>query len=130
MAFSNNDYIAVNDKNGKPAFELLYYPRTKWLLEEHASMMWNTRYGMMRGYAGTSPASHMGTMGGGMMGNGGSGMMGGWNGWYGAGSGKVTSIDQAVRVANTWLGRPARASRPKRRPRLPRLLHPRHDRER
>ena len=35
MAFSNNDYVAVNDQSGKPAFELLYYPRTNWLLEEH-----------------------------------------------------------------------------------------------
>ena len=28
MAFSNNDYVAVNDSNGKPAFELLIYPQT------------------------------------------------------------------------------------------------------
>ena len=36
MAFSNNHYVAVNDKSGKPAFELLYYPRTNWLMEEQA----------------------------------------------------------------------------------------------
>jgi hypothetical protein len=101
MAFSNNDYVAVNDKSGKPAFELLYYPRTKWLLEEHVSMMWNTRYGMMRGYPGGGSRSPWGMMGGGVMGGG--GMMGGWSGWYGNGSGKVTSISQAVRVANAWL---------------------------
>jgi hypothetical protein len=104
MAFSNNDYVAVNDRSGKPAFELLYYPGTKWLLEEHVSMMWNTRYGMMRGYpGGTGSASPWGMMGGGMMGGGG-GMMGGWSGWYGNGSGKVTSLSQAVQAADTWLG--------------------------
>ena len=64
-------------------------------------MMWNTRYGMMRGYPGAGSAPPWGMMGGGVMGGG--GMMGGWSGWYGKGSGKVSSISEAVRVANAWL---------------------------
>ena len=47
MAFSNNDYAAVNDKTGKPAFELLLSPTGSWVMEEPVSMMWNTTYGMV-----------------------------------------------------------------------------------
>ena len=43
MAFSNNDYAAVSDRTGKPAFELLFAPDRSWLMEEPASMMWNTK---------------------------------------------------------------------------------------
>jgi hypothetical protein len=97
MAFTNNDYVAVSDGKGKPAFELLYTPRASWLMEEPVSMMWNTRYGMMGGFAETAGSGPLwGMMGGG-------GMMGGWNGWYGGGSGKVTTLAQAVEVANSWL---------------------------
>src|SRR5580765_6459641 len=46
MAFSNNDYVAVNDAAGKPAFELLVSPSSGWVIEEPPSMMWNTKYGM------------------------------------------------------------------------------------
>jgi len=94
MAFANNDYAAVHDANGKPAFELLTNRTTTWVMEEPPSMMWNTRYGMM-GDLGTriSPM-----MGGWMMG-------GGWHAWYGTGAGKVTSTDKAVSVANLWLAK-------------------------
>jgi hypothetical protein len=92
MAFTNNDYVAVHDKGGKPAFELLTDLNTNWLMEEPPSMMWNTRYGVM-GDAG----SRIGPMMGGWMGG------NGWNSWSGSGSGKVSTMAKAVSVANTWL---------------------------
>ncbi len=94
MAFTNNDYVAVRDKSGRPAFELLTDLKTNWLMEEPPSMMWNTRYGMMGDFG--SRVSPM--MGGSMM-------SGGWNGWYGAGTGKVATVPKAVAVANRWLSR-------------------------
>ena len=94
MAFTNNDYAAVHDAAGNPAFELLTGRTAGWVMEEPPSMMWNTRYGMMGDLGGrVSPM-----MGGGMMG-------GGWNGWYGSGAGRVASTGQAVAVANRWLAR-------------------------
>jgi hypothetical protein len=90
MAFTNNDYVAVHDAAGMPAFEVLTNLKTNWVMEEPPSMMWNTKYGMMGGVA--SRISPM--MGGWMMG-------GHWNGWYG--NGKVTTTSQAVAVANRWL---------------------------
>jgi hypothetical protein len=92
MAFSNNDYVAVHDKAGKPAFELLTDLQTNWLMEEPPSMMWNTRHGMMGDFG-----SRVGPMMGGWYGN------GGWNSWSGSGAGKVTSMARAVAVANEWL---------------------------
>lgn len=104
MAFSNNDYVAVDNAKGKAAFELLLYPSRNWLMEEPVSMMWNTRYGMMGGYADTGASSPMsGMMGGGMMGSSSGGMMSGWNSWYGSGSSRVSSLHQAVAVAGRWL---------------------------
>jgi hypothetical protein len=93
MAFTNNDYAAVHDASGKPAFELLTDLKTNWLMEEPPSMMWNTRYGVMGDYG--SRVTPM--MGGTMMGG------GGWSGWYGSGIGKVTTTTDAVSVANKWL---------------------------
>ena len=107
MAFSNNDYVAVRDAKGKPAFELLTTPSLSWLMEEPPSMMWNTRYGMMRGY-GRSWSGMGSMMGGGMMGG---GMMGGWNGWYGSGQGKVSSVAEAATIADRWLARTGRGER-------------------
>jgi hypothetical protein len=92
MAFTNNDYVAVHDRSGKPAFELLTNLTTSWVMEEPPSMMWNTRYGMTRGL-GADIAPMMG----------GSYSAHGWNGWYGTGSGQVTTIAKAVEVANAWL---------------------------
>jgi hypothetical protein len=92
MAFRNNDYVAVHDQQGMPAFELLTDLRTNWVMEEPPSMMWNTRYGVM-GEFGSRVTPMMG----------GSMMSGAWNSWYGSGAGQVTTTTQAVEVANTWL---------------------------
>jgi hypothetical protein len=104
MAFSNNDYAAVDGKSGKPAFELLVAPVQSWLMEEPASMMWNTRYGMLGNTSQTlEPIPGMSMMwGGGMMGT---GMMGSLPSWYSSGSGKVATLSQAVAVANKWLAK-------------------------
>jgi hypothetical protein len=96
MAFTNNDYVAVHDAQGMPAFELLTNLRTTWVMEEPPSMMWNTKYRMM-GDLGSRVTP---MMGGWMMG-------GAWNSWYGRGSGKVTTTSQAVAAANTWLRKTA-----------------------
>jgi hypothetical protein len=95
MAFRNNDYVAVHDAQGMPAFELLTNLKTTWVMEEPPSMMWNTKYGMMGDFG--SRVAPM--MGGWMMG------LGSWNPWYGRGAGKVTSTSQAVAVADTWLSK-------------------------
>ena len=94
MAFSNNDYVAVRDGKGQPAFELLTTPGSGWLMEEPASMMWNTKYGAMRGYG--RGWSGMGSMMGGSYG-------GNWNSWYRTGHGRVSTIAEAVTVADRWL---------------------------
>jgi hypothetical protein len=52
MAFDDNDYLLVEDASGKPAFELLADPNGRWLMPEPQSAMWNTSYGMMRGFSG------------------------------------------------------------------------------
>jgi hypothetical protein len=97
MAFTQNDYAAVTDKNGNPAFELLTWPAQAWVMEEPASMMWNTRYGMM-GKPGAPSTGILGPLG--MMGG---GMMGGLHAWFGDGAGQVLSVGQAAKVANSWL---------------------------
>ena len=52
MAFTRNDYVLINGGSGKPAFELLVDPKGRWVAPEPGpNMMWNTRYGMMRGVA-------------------------------------------------------------------------------
>ena len=57
-----------------------------------------TKYGMMRGGGGVwGPNGAMGMMGG--------AMMGGAPWWYEGKKAAVTSVAQAVRVANAWLGR-------------------------
>ena len=95
MAFTNNDYVAVHDAQGRPAFELLTNLRTTWVMEEPPSMMWNTKYGMM-GDIGSRVTP---MMGGGMMGG------GSWSSSYGRGAGKVTTTSQAVTVADNWLSK-------------------------
>jgi hypothetical protein len=94
MAFTNNDYIAVRDASGKPAFELLTDLNTNWLMEEPPSMMWNIRYGVMG-----SLSSRIGPMMGGSFSG------GGWNSWSGTGNGKVAATAQAVAAANKWLAK-------------------------
>jgi hypothetical protein len=85
MAFTNNDYIAVEDSSGHGAFELLSGPRGEWLMPEPGpNMMWNTRYGMMGGS--------------------GQGMMGGY-GAYDTPSegGQNISARRARTIADKWL---------------------------
>jgi hypothetical protein len=94
MAFTGNDYVAVHDSTGMPAFELLTDLNTNWIMEEPPSMMWNTHYGMMGDYG--SRVSPM--MGGWMMG-------GSWNRWYGSGNGHVATTADAVAVADRWLAK-------------------------
>jgi len=108
MAFTNNDYVAVQDARGKPAFELLTEP-SGWLMEEPPSMMWNTRYGMM-GRASRSWTGS-GMMGGGMMSGNWTGRYGTGNGWDGGGQGTVTSLAQAVKVADRWLSQARQGER-------------------
>jgi hypothetical protein len=112
MAFTNNDYAAVNGKDGKPAFELIVAPNKSWLMEELASMMWNTRYGLLADTSGTPRINSVWGMIGGanMMGSawgmlGGTGTKGGSTAWYGNGSGKVTSLKRAIAVADKWLAK-------------------------
>ena len=101
MAFSDNNYVAVNDKQGKPEFELLVAPNGRnWLMEEPASMMWNTRYGMLAGVSGTvEPVPGMSMM------LGGAGMMGAPSSWYGKGTRQVSSLTNAVAAADAWLAK-------------------------
>jgi hypothetical protein len=93
MAFADNDYVAVSDTTGKPAFELLAWPTHGWVIQEFAGRMWNTRYGMMGGGFRSGSLGPM-MMGGSMMGS---------SSWYATGSGKVSSVAQAATVANRWL---------------------------
>jgi hypothetical protein len=97
MAFANNDYVAVRDATGRPAFELLTAPGSGWLMEEPPSMMWNSRYGMMRGYGRNWSGMRS------MMGGYGYTRPNSWNGWYRGGHERVSSIAQAARIADRWL---------------------------
>jgi len=100
MAFSNNDYVAVETPKGLNAFELLAAPAAGWLMLEPPSMLWNTRYGMQRGRNWQSNWSGSGMtaslMGGGRA-------AGEWSGWYATGGTKVKTKAAAVGVAARWL---------------------------
>src|SRR5665811_1590733 len=91
MAFTRNDYVAVEDANGHGAFELISGPRGEWLMPEPGpNMMWNTRYGMMGGLG-------WGTMGG-------SGMMGGYGKYETSRQGgESISSSRARTIAGRWL---------------------------
>lgn len=116
MQFANNLYVLLDDKQGKPATEVLVDPGSGAVtLEYGPAMMWNTRYGMMSGTGGGGMMSGTGggTMGGGSSGtaagDGGSGgMMGRYGGspnWTppsGTVGGPLTAA-QAQGVANRWL---------------------------
>jgi hypothetical protein len=118
MQFANNFYVLLTDTQGTPATEVLVDPQTGLVtLEYGPAMMWNTRYGMMRGagangYGGMmGGGSYGGMMGGsygGMMGGSGGGMMGRYGGspnWTppsGSLSGPLT-VSEAQRVADRWL---------------------------
>ena len=91
MAFTNNDYVLVRDAKGVPAFELLADPRGRWVMPE-PTMMWNTAFGMMRGFTG-----------------GGFGMMSGYGcpgvsaATGGTSTGSTLSGAEAKVRANAWL---------------------------
>ncbi len=128
IQFTNNFYVRLDDKSGRPATEVLVDPSTgNTSLEYGPAMMWNTRYGMMTGRErGGMMGGGAGMMGGsygmggnsGMMGSSGtggsSGMMGGssgmmaraggptWTPSAGTVSGPV-SADQALTIARGWL---------------------------
>lgn len=121
MQFSNNFYVLLTDSGGKPATEVLVDPETGAVtLEYGPAMMWNTRYGMMRGASANGFGGMMGGSAGGMMGSQGSnmmsgstgGMMGGVMGRYGSSPnwspprGSVSSpltASAAQRIASDWL---------------------------
>jgi len=123
MQFANNFYVLLTDSQGKPATEVLVDPETGTVtLEYGPAMMWNTRYGMMRGTGTGGYGAMMGSgSSGGMMGGGNTsgGMMGGrgagmdrmmgqyggspnWTPPSGSLSARLTASD-AQRVANEWL---------------------------
>lgn len=101
MQFSNNFYARLDDRDGRPATEVLVDPRDGAVtLEYGAAMMWNARYGVMT----RSSAGMMGRAGGGMM-AGGAQMMGGSGGGMmssARGSGPVDAVAARV-VADRWL---------------------------
>ena len=131
IQFTNNFYVRLDDKSGRPATEVLVDPATgNTSLEYGPAMMWNTRYGMMTGRARSGMmGGGSGMMGGssGMMGGsttgamGSSGMMGGSSGMMGGSSGMMggaggptwtpsagtvsgpISADQALTIARGWL---------------------------
>ena len=83
IEFSNNYYASIREKStGVGAFEILIDKSSGNVMQEPASMMWNTRYGMMPG-----------GMAGGMMGGAAFGSSGPMS---------VTS-DQARGIAQQWL---------------------------
>lgn len=117
MQFRNNFYVLLTDQQGKPATEVLVDPQTGLVaLEYGPAMMWNTRYGMMRGTGARGYGGMMGGSAGGMMGGGYGGMMGGsaggmmgryggspnWTPPSGSVSGPLT-VSEAQRVADRWL---------------------------
>lgn len=105
MRFANNFYVLLEDKQGKPATEVLVDPRSGLVtLEYGPAMMWDTRYGMMggNGNGGTIGGSSSGGMmsGGGMMGR--YGGSPNWTPSTGSISGPVDAT-QAERLADQWL---------------------------
>jgi hypothetical protein len=122
IQFSGNFYVRLDESAGKPATEVLVDPQTGAVtLEYGPAMMWNTRYGMMRGTSTTGYGGMMGSgsgsgmMGGwsgygGMMGSSGSGMMSGMMGRYGttptstpSGISGPVDLSEAHRLAQRWL---------------------------
>lgn len=102
MEFEYNFYAIVKEKaTGIGAFELLVDKYTGYAYPEMGpNMMWNTKYGHMRGFGGM--------MGGGMMGG---RWGGGNNGWWGPNLQSAPTADmpitpeQATTKANEYLAR-------------------------
>jgi hypothetical protein len=108
MRFANNFYVLLEDGSGRPQTEVLVDPTGGLVtLEYGPAMMWNTRYGMMRGSAsGYGPGMMGGT--GGMMGS-----YGGSPNWTppaGSVSGQINEA-RAARLANEWLAREGRSGK-------------------
>ncbi len=106
MQFSDGFYAELEERDGRAATEVLIDARTgaTWF-EYGPAMMWNTRYGMMRG--GGSTAGMGAAMTGWMMGRG--GMMGGgtpadptWTPGPGAGAARIDAAE-ARRLAQRRL---------------------------
>ena len=120
MRFSNHYYAELEEKDGRPATEVLVDPATGAVFLEYGpAMMWNTRYGMMSDFRLRDGGGMMGggmtggsATNGGMMGGSG-GMMGGGGGMMGGGYADPTwspgtaerdvSADDALRIGNEWL---------------------------
>ena len=85
MAFTRNDYVVIEDASGHAAFELISGPRGEWLMPEPGpNMIWNSRYGMMRGSEW--------------------GMMGGYDGYGPSRRGEQSiSASRARTIAGQWL---------------------------
>jgi hypothetical protein len=121
MQFASNFYVLLTDARGKPATEVLVDPETGAVtLEYGPAMMWNTRYGVMRGTGTSGYGGMMGGSGAGMMGGesgegtmgseSGAGMMGDYGGrpTWAPSSGSVSSplgVTAAQQLANEWLTR-------------------------
>lgn len=106
MQFSGGFYAQLDDDGGDPATEVLIDARTGAVWFEYGpAMMWNTRYGMMRG---GGPAGMGGGMVSWMAGRG--GMMGGgspadqtWMPAEATGAEPTVSAAEARDVAQRWL---------------------------
>jgi hypothetical protein len=109
MAFTNNDYIAIETPIGTNAFELLAAPGAGWLMLEPPSMLWNTRFGMQARDNWLSNWSGTGGMASLM---GGARSAGVWDGWYASGKSKVASAAEARQIATRWLARAHRGEQP------------------
>ena len=117
MRFTNHYYGELEERDGRPATEVLIEPATgNVYLEYGPAMMWNTRYGMMSDFRlrdsdGMMGSGMMGDNSGGMMGG---SMMGGSGGMMGGGDADPTwtpgvtagdvSAAQARALAARWLG--------------------------
>lgn len=107
MQFSDGFYAELEDGDGGPATEVLIDARSGAVWFEYGpAMMWNTRYGMMRG-GGPAAGMDSGMMGW-MIGPG--GMMGGtapadptWTPGDATGAEAQVSAGEARRIAQRWL---------------------------
>jgi len=103
MAFADNYYAELEEPDGDLATEVLIDPRTgaTWT-EPGPAMMWNTRYGMMRGGGDSRNGPMMGAQGaGGMMGQGADPNGGG--GPRSGSSRSSVSAAEAEQIAGRWL---------------------------
>lgn len=92
IEFENNFYAELVEPDGERATEVLVDPPTGNVWLEHGpAMMWNTRYGMMGGFAGPGGMTDM--MGGGY----------GSAPWLSGGRQAAISGREAGEIANRWL---------------------------